>query len=88
MSISLKSIRNGKIQLKAARVILGMKGHKPSAWNIKVGQCMKAKGIGPTNGGRNDTGFQKAFVQCVAETQTAKGTPSKINESTREKWGI
>jgi hypothetical protein len=60
----MRSFKGGKIALKAARVLVGMPGHRPSAFNIKVGQCMKAKGIGPRNGGRYDTGFQAAFVDC------------------------
>ena len=83
MSISLHSIRGGKIQLKAARVLLGMKGHKPSAWNMEVGQCMKAKGARPTNGGRNDTGFQRAFVECVAQARTKKGGTASLTSKGR-----
>lgn len=67
MALSMRSFRGGKIQLKAARVLVGMKGHRPSAFNIKVGQCMKASGARPTNGGRYDTAFQRQFVQCCQQ---------------------
>ncbi len=64
MSISLNSIRKGKIQVKALRALLGMRGHKPSNFNIKVGKCMKGQ-PGPHDGGRNDKDFQRRFVQCA-----------------------
>lgn len=67
MSLSMRSFRGGKIQLKAARVLVGMPGHRPSAFNIKVGKCMKSSGARPTNGGRYDTGFQAQFVRCCRE---------------------
>lgn len=56
-----------RIPVKAARVLLGMKGHRPSAFNRAVGKCMKAKGIGPTNGGMHDAKFQLEFVRCAKE---------------------
>ena len=65
MGISLNSFRKGKIQIKAARVLLGMRGHRPSAFNIKVGNCMTAGGFAPTEGGRYDTNFQAHFVGCA-----------------------
>lgn len=64
MSISLNSIRRGKIQIKALRVLLGMRGHRPSQFNIKVGKCMKDGGYKPTDMGRWDAGFQRHFVDC------------------------
>lgn len=67
MSLSMKSFRNGKIQLKAARVLVGMPGHRPSAFNIRVGQCMKRSGVTPAGGGRYSEPFQRQFVQCAAQ---------------------
>ena len=65
MSISLNSIRNGKIQVKALRTMLGMRGHAPSQFNIEVGKCMKTGGYKPSNGGRHDKGFQAHFIRCA-----------------------
>lgn len=79
MSLSMRSFRNGKIQLKAARVLVGMPGHKPSAFNVKVGQCMKASGARPTNGGRYDTGFQAQFIKCC-QSAGAKLGPGALNK--------
>jgi hypothetical protein len=62
--ISLNSIHGGKIELKALRVILGLRGHRPSAFNIKVGKCMRKGGYSPSDGGRYDTTFQDHFVSC------------------------
>lgn len=64
MSLSMRSFRRGKIQLKAARVLVGMPGHRPSAFNIAVGKCMKSKGATPRGGGRYSVEFQRAFVDC------------------------
>lgn len=68
MSLSMRSFRGGKIQLKAARVLVGMKGHRPSAFNIKVGKCMKASGVTPAGGGRYSQKFQDQFVQCCRQS--------------------
>lgn len=64
MAGSILSIPGG---IRAARVILGMKGHRPSAKNIAIGKCMKASGAKPTNGGRYDTAFQRQFVTCAQQ---------------------
>lgn len=67
MSLSMRSFRGGKIQLKAARVLVGMKGHRPSAFNIRVGKCMKQSGVTPAGGGRYSQAFQRQFVQCCQQ---------------------
>jgi hypothetical protein len=67
MSLSMRSFRNGKIQLKAARVLVGMPGHRPSAFNIRVGQCMKQSGATPRGGGRYSESFQKQFIECARQ---------------------
>ncbi len=54
------------VEVKAARVLVGLKGHRPSAFNIKVGKCMKGQ-PGPHNGGRYDRDFQGRFVACVKQ---------------------
>jgi len=65
MSISLNSIRRGKIQVKALRSLLGMRGHAPSSKAIAIGKCMKAGGYKPSAGGRHDKSFQGHFVDCA-----------------------
>jgi len=67
MSLSMRSFRDGKIQLKAARVLVGMPGHRPSAFNIRVGQCMKKSGATPAGGGRYSESFQNQFVDCCRQ---------------------
>ena len=64
MALSMRSFRGGKIQLKAARVLVGMPGHRPSAFNIAVGKCMKASGATPAGGGRYSKAFQQKFIDC------------------------
>jgi hypothetical protein len=64
MSISLNSIRRGKIQVKALRALLGMRGHAPSNFNVEVGRCMRKGGYKPSDGGRHDRVFQGHFISC------------------------
>jgi len=80
MPLKLYQLRN----LRAARVLVFGKGagHRPSQFNIKVGKCMKKKGVKPTEGGRYDKNFQKAFIQCVIEAG------GNVSAATKEKWGI
>jgi len=68
MALSVRSFGRGKIQLKAARVLVGMPGHKPSGFNIKVGKCMKASGATPAGGGRYSKSFQDQFVTCCVQS--------------------
>lgn len=72
MSISLNSIRRGKIQIKALRALLGMRGHRPSQFNINVGNCMKGQ-PGPHQGGRWDSSFQARFVDCCRKAGARVG---------------
>jgi hypothetical protein len=69
MALSMRSFRRGKIQLKAARVLVGMPGHRPSEFNIRVGKCMKASGVTPAGGGRYSKPFQEQFKKCVRESK-------------------
>jgi hypothetical protein len=59
------TINGGRIPVKAARVLLGMRGHRPSAFNIDIGKCMKAGNYKPTDGGMYDTTFQGHFISCA-----------------------
>lgn len=51
-------------RVRGMRVLVGLKGHRPSAFNIRVGKCMKGQ-PGPTNGGRYDKAFQAKFIACA-----------------------
>lgn len=66
-----------KVELKAARVILGMKGHRPSEFNIKVGRCMKASGVTPSPGGRYSKRFQAQFIRCAIDAGAKVGAAGR-----------
>jgi hypothetical protein len=56
------------IEVKAARVLVGMKGHRPSAFNACVGAQLKKKTYAkpPAGmGGRNNKAVRSAFVSAV-----------------------
>jgi len=82
MAISLNSIRRGKIQVKALRTLLGMRGHAPSGFNIDVGKCMKKGGYKPNDGGRHDRTFQGHFISC------AISAGANVGEAGRRKAGV
>lgn len=77
MAISLNSIRRGKIQVKALRALLGMRGHAPSAFNVEVGRCMKRGGYKPSDGGRHDRMFQGHFISCCISAGANVGTAGR-----------
>jgi hypothetical protein len=79
VAISLNSIRKGKIQVKALRALLGMRGHAPSGFNIEVGNCMRKGGYKPSDGGRHDRTFQGHFISC------AISAGAKVGEAARRK---
>lgn len=62
MAGSILQVQGG---LRAARVLVGMKGHRPSAKNIAIGKCMKAGNFKPNKGGRYDKDFQGEFIKCA-----------------------
>lgn len=56
------------IEVKAARVLVGMKGHRPSAFNACVGGALRGKTYAkpPVGmGGRHNKEVQRAFVQAA-----------------------
>jgi len=77
MSISLNSLKGGKIQIKALRTLLGMRGHRPSGFNMSVGKCMKDGGYKPTEGGRHDAAFQGHFISCAIKAGANVGTAGR-----------
>ena len=80
MALKLYQLRN----LRAARVLVLGKGagHRPSAFNIEVGKCMKRSGVTPKGGGRYSKEFQKQFIECAIEAGAA------VRPEVRERWGI
>ena len=55
------------IEVKAARVLVGMKGHRPSAFNACVGAQLRGKTYAkpPVGmGGRHNKAVQSAFIQA------------------------
>lgn len=58
------------IEVKAARVLVGMKGHRPSGKATCIGTKMKGKTFsspGPGQGGRHNPAVHKAFVQAAKD---------------------
>lgn len=56
------------IEVKAARVLVGMKGHRPSAKNACVGAALKGKTFSkPPDGmgGRNNVAVRQAFYDAA-----------------------
>jgi hypothetical protein len=56
------------IEVKAARVLVGMKGHRPSAFNACVGGQLKKKTYAkpPVGmGGRNNKQVRENFIAAV-----------------------
>ena len=56
--------------VKFARVLMGMKGHRPSTFNACVGAKLKGKSYSKPEagmGGMRDARIQSAFVQAAAD---------------------
>ncbi len=56
------------IEVKAARVLVGMKGHRPSGFNACVGAALKGKKYAKPpvgQGGRHNKAVQGAFTAAV-----------------------
>jgi hypothetical protein len=56
------------IEVKAARVLVGMRGHRPSAFNACVGAALKGKKYpkpAPGMGGRHNKQVQNNFVAAA-----------------------
>lgn len=60
------------IEVKAARVLVGMKGHRPSGFNMCVGSQLKKKTYAkpPVGmGGRHNKAVHAAFIAAVHSCQ-------------------
>jgi hypothetical protein len=67
------------IEVKAARVLVGMQGHRPSAKNACIGAALKGKTYAKPPqgmGGRNNKAVHQAFVDA------ARGCGFKIVKTT------
>lgn len=73
------------IEVKAARVLVGMKGHRPSAFNACVGAKLKGSNYPtptPGTGGRLNVAVRKAFVQA------AIACGANVSAAARQKYGL
>jgi len=55
---------------------------RKSAFNIKVGECMKASGVTPAGQGRYSKKFQKQFIECV--DKNSRG----VRPSVKARYGL
>lgn len=72
-----------KVEVKAARVLLGMKGHRPSGFNMCVASKLKGgKFAKPAvgMGGRHNKAVQSAFVKAAVDCG------ADIGSSARERY--
>lgn len=77
--------RKTRLGVKALRVLLGMKGHRPSSFNSCVGAAMKGDAPpppGPGQGGMRNVALQKKFVGAVVSCGAA------VSPATRARWGV
>lgn len=74
------------IEVKAARVLVGMRGHRPSNFNRCVAEKLKGKEYAKPpkgQGGRNNPEVRRAFIQAV---ETCKGTTTSFRSSRHPIW--
>ena len=75
MPVSINGVMHGyKVSLRA---LLGMKGHRPSAFNMRVGQCMRQSGVTPAGGGRYSEPFQRQFIRCAEQAGARIGSAGR-----------
>jgi hypothetical protein len=56
------------IEVKAARVLVGMQGHRPSAKNACIGAALRGKKFAKPpagQGGRNNVAVHDSFIQAA-----------------------
>lgn len=78
-------LKLSEVEVRAARVLLGMKGHRPSAKSACVGGKLRGKTYAEPEkgmGGRNNPAVHKAFV----EAGIACGF--NVSPATRRKFGL
>lgn len=73
------------IEVKAARVLVGMRGHRPSGFNACIGAKMKGNTYTPPSagrGGRHNVNVHKDFVLAAIDCG------AKVSASARKKFGV
>lgn len=73
------------VEVKAARVLVGMKGHRPSGFNACIGNKMKDKTYAKPEegmGGRHNTNVHRDFVSA------AIACGANVSASARRKFGL
>ncbi|MFH1141313.1 MAG: hypothetical protein V1724_06585 [Chloroflexota bacterium] len=78
------------IEVKAARVLVGMKGHAASAFSACIGSKLKGKEYPkPPDGagGRKNPAVRKAFVQASSDCSRELGKKGP-SAATKRKFGI
>ncbi len=73
------------IEVKAARVLVGMRGHAASGFSACVGAKLKGKTYPkpePGMGGRKNPAVRRAFVQA------AKDCGANVGDSAKRKFGV
>jgi hypothetical protein len=73
------------IEVKAARVLVGMKGHRPSGFNACIGAAMKGKTYAKPaegQGGRHNAQVHRDFVAA------AIACGANVSPSARRKFGV
>ena len=72
------------VEVKAARVLVGMKGHRPSGFNACIGAKMKGKEYSKPEvgkGGRHNVQVHRDFVAA------AVACGAKVSDSARRRYG-
>ena len=77
--------RKTRMGVKAIRVLVGMMGHRPSAYNACVGGHMRGQTFpspGPGQGGLRNPNVHRAFVQA------AVACGANISPAKRRQFGV
>lgn len=76
--------RKTKLGVKALRVAMGGKGHRPSAYNACIGAAMKTPAPSAPTGaaGLRNVALQRNFVQAAIKCG------ANVSAATRRKFGL
>lgn len=77
-------LKISEVEVRAARVLLGMKGHRPSGFNACVGGRLKGSTYAKPpvgTGGRHNIEVRRAFVQA------AIACGANVSASARARYG-
>ena len=73
------------IEVKAARVLVGMKGHRPSGFNACIGNEMKDNDYAKPaagKGGRHNENVHRDFVQAAIKCG------ANVGQAAKRKYGL